>query len=181
MVKTQVALAIALTLPALVTASNHTCDGFDDYYAKILIFAIIGACCGIPSIVLGCMPACCGKQIEKAKLFGKIGITLGILSVIMPFIGAKVATGPVVKMVCDDKICNPNGCTDKEEEDLKSGMTALGVLVAYTVGHGYIALICGIVGVSVSAAAHCGCCKAKPDAGAPAAAVVVATPGPVAK
>ena len=55
-------------------------------------------------------------------------------------------------------------------------LNAAGVIVAYTLGHGYIALITGISGVITCACTLCDCCKAKGEAApADAAGVVVAS------
>jgi hypothetical protein len=145
----------------------------EHFFKTILIMSAVGACLAIPGIVLGCMPTCCGKMVEKAKPIGIIAMILGLVGMIMPAIGGKVAIDSSIDKVCEDKGCNPNGCDQEEIDEEKDVLAGFGIILAYTIGHGYIALICGIIALAMGGAACCKCCKAKPEAGG--GDVVVAT------
>merc|ERR1712216_1010084 len=143
-------------------------DAVKIWYSAIKVCVWIGLLVmAVPSIVLGCMPACCGKQVPKRKIFGGIGIFLGFLALIMPFIGAKTGAAGACAKLCKEAECEDYAwCADDAGKTAcKEYLGGLGVFVAYTAALGFLPLICGIVGMSVSGAAICGCCKAKDAAG----------------
>lgn len=164
-------------------ACNHMSQACEDkivehFFATILTFSAVGAVLAIAGIVLGCLPTCCGKMIEKAKPFGIIAMVLSLIGMIMPAIAGKVAIDSSIDKVCEDKGCNPNGCDQDEIDEEKDALAALGIVLAYTVGHGYLPLILGIIGMAMGGAACCKCCKAK---GEPAGGDVVVATAAVAK
>ena len=65
----------------------------------------------------------------------------------------------------------------KEELDT---ISAIGTFISYVYAFGWLAVVLGIVGISLSAAIFCGCCKAAATAQTnPAQGVVVAQPAVV--
>merc|ERR1719456_1976511 len=127
----------------------------------------------IVSIVLGAMPACCGKMVDKRKIFGGISVLLGVLGMFMPAIGAMAGSSGTVNKVC--KCYDKEGCPcdDAEKKALKTFLGTLGIFFAYLFALGWLAIILGIVGISMGGASCCGCCKAKDAAPAVATGTIV--------
>ena len=68
-----------------------------------------------PSIVMGCLPACCGKMVAQRQILGGFGITLAIFSWFMPLIGAITGTHKACVKVCEDSECDEHYQADAHE------------------------------------------------------------------
>merc|ERR1719313_1407661 len=67
----------------------------------------------IPSVVLGCLPTCCAKMVDKRKIIGAVGMFLGAFSWFMPLIGALAGADGACESMCDQSECeNDTWCRD---------------------------------------------------------------------
>jgi hypothetical protein len=144
------------------TPSDEYCSGFDSFMGKVVIFSIIAALIAIVGITIGSKAAC--KHVDRPKTMGTIAISLGALATLLPAFAGCAAAGGVVEDMCSKESCFPMGCDEKQIHDLHAGLAELGIFVTYTLGHGYLALILGIVSISLGFSAYCGCCKPSPAA-----------------
>ena len=148
--------------------STCDADALKFWYSAIKTTVWLGLfIMAIPAIVLGCMPACCGKMLEQRKPMGGAAIGLGFFAMFMPAIGGMTGGGGACTKVCKEAECEHySACVDDAGmADCKAGLSALGVIVGYTAALGFLPLICGIVGAAMGCAACAGCCKANPNAG----------------
>lgn len=144
------------------------------YFGAIMTWSLLGAVFGIVGIVLGCMPACCGQMIPQRKVLGIVGICVAAFGMLMPYLGSSMAANSVANPCCKGDLAD---CCRGADGDIKKILKALGVIVAYTVGFGWLTCILSPTGIALSGAAMCGCCKAKPSDGQGAVAGVVVAQG----
>ena len=120
----------------------------------------------VPSVVMGCLPACCGKMVAQRKILGALGIVLGICSWFMPLIGAHMGTYGACTKTCEDAECNeystqcnlPSPSESEYEWVCENMYNAHGIIGIFIFGGGgIIPLMICIIGVVFSAIACCGC------------------------
>lgn len=153
----------------------------DDYYGKILVGSIIATVICIIFIIVPSAPVCCGYDMKKdacPKIAGGLAIAIGIFMIFVPFIASISAADGATDDVCN--ACH-DGCTDEQRKAIKDILSALGVLVAYTAGMGFLPVIFGIVAAAMGCCACCPCCgplkrKLDENGKTPAPATVVGTP-----
>lgn len=150
-----VASVAAFIAAAAGTVENKT---LDDWYASILAGSLVGFFLGVVLVVLLSLPLCCGILKEPAKIIAGVGILLGFIIQFIPAIAGAVATSIVI-----DKQCKESACTDADKKILKETLTALGVFVAYTLGHGWTCIIIGITIMALGCCVFCKCCKMKDE------------------
>lgn len=145
------------------------------YIGVIKGFSYTGVFMCIAAIVLGSLGPCCAKMVEKRKIFGVAAILLSIFGFIFPAIGAMAGSNSTVEKACKCYEDNGATCTDEEKKDIKAVLSGFGIIIAYLGAFGWLAIILGIVGISMGGASCCGCCKAKDEgaAGAVATGTVV--------
>lgn len=152
-------------------------DDAKDWYSKILVGSMVGAAIALITLVITSLPVCCGVMKDgNLKCIGAVVGVIAGLSLLIPFVTGAATSGQVVDDVC--KNCS-GGCTDKEREDIRTAISALGVYVAYTAGFGFIVVILGAISMCLACCMCCPCCgplqeaqQAKQQGGAPAAQVV---------
>jgi ABC-type nickel/cobalt efflux system permease component RcnA len=149
----------------------------EDYYARIWVGSIIGGVICTITIIVASIPGCCGKMTNGPLI--PIAVVIMILAGIcmsIPMITGKVVTDSVISDACDK--C---GCSEQDEKKLKDAFSTLGVLVAYTVGGGFIVVILGGITMCLGCLLCCPCCgplqqaklaQKEGAAGAPPAAVL---------
>lgn len=159
-------------------------DCKNDYYGKIVGGTVAAAVIAVIFLVAASVPCCCAVDLDKPmcpKIVGGISIVVGIFCIFIPGIASYGAADGATNDTCDK--CT-NGCTDEEKESIKTVLTGLGVLVAYTVAYGFVACVLGPVAAAVGCCAICPCCgplKTKQEArkagqSPPAAGTVVGQP-----
>ena len=76
------------------------------------------------------------------------------------------ATAKLVRTPTAEADVNHSGCSEKDKSDAKDAVGALGILVAYLHGFGFLVVILGITASALGCCICCKCCKMKDDAGA---------------
>merc|ERR1712224_870207 len=127
----------------------------EDWYGKILIGSIFGIVFTLVTTVVTSLPVCCGvmKDNKSLKIIAIVCGVVGI-SYAIPFISGALTAGSFTDDICDS--CG--GCTDKERTDLEESIGALGVLVAYIHGFGFVVVILSSVTMCLSCCICCPCC-----------------------
>lgn len=162
---------LAATFIAAITACSWTDDDADAWYGAIMVGSIVGFLVGLVLTVLVALPLCCGILKGPAKILAGVAIGLGIFVIFIPLIAGKASTDAAISKMCDK--CGT--CEPDEEQKAKDAIGALGVIVAYTVGHGYLCVIIGVLAACLGCCVCCKCCKMKDkENGAPP--VVVGSP-----
>lgn len=135
---------------------NQACT--DDYYGKIVGGSIAALFLGIAAVIASAIPCCCGYDCDNPmvpKILGGVSIFVGIFIIFIPMMASASAADGAVDDVC--KECS-GGCTDQEKKDAHEVLTALGFIVAYTLGFGFFACIFGPMAAAFGCGAVCQCC-----------------------
>jgi hypothetical protein len=137
-----------------------SCDQkcIDDYYGKMMGGSAAAAVIGIAAIVAASLPCCCGIDCDNPiipKVIGGITAFVGIFIIFIPLMAASGAADGATDDVCSE--CD-NGCTDDDKKKVKESLTALGVIVAYTLGCGFWACLFGPLATGLGLGAVCQCC-----------------------
>merc|ERR1712224_930726 len=103
---------------------------------------------------------------------GATAIILSVVAMIMPAIGGMAAGSKAVDDYCDCMVQHGVVCLESDKDAAKAAVSALGVLAAYILAYGWLAVVLAIVGISMGGATCCGCCKAN-EAKNPSQGVVV--------
>lgn len=128
----------------------------EDWYGKILVGSIVGAVLTIITTVVASLPVCCG--VMKNSNLIPIAVALGVVAAIclfIPLITGMATTGGLVDDICNS--CD-DGCTEQDRSELTDAIGALGVIVAYIHGFGFIVVILGAVTLCLSCCMCCPCC-----------------------
>eukprot|EP00440_Ansanella_granifera_P001372 gb/GFBE01001479.1/.p1 GENE.gb/GFBE01001479.1/~~gb/GFBE01001479.1/.p1 ORF type:complete len:175 (+),score=50.22 gb/GFBE01001479.1/:1-525(+) len=159
-------------LAASLLGSAVACQDVGEVWlASLVIFGVIGGLLGLIFVVLSAVPLCCGAMKGAAKPIAAASIVVGILACFVPLIGAGIAAAGAVSTVCDSD-CYSNGCTDEEKQALNEILSAYGVVAAYFLGLGWLAIILGIVAASLGCCILCKCCKMKDEVAPPQVQVI---------
>jgi len=183
----------------LYKCTDNTCSAYagcecdqscvDDYYGKIITGSICSLVIALVMIIATAVPCCCGVDLDKPicpKVVGGLAICLGIFCVFIPLLASYGAADGATNDTCAK--CD-GGCTDEQKESIKSLLNALGAIIAYTSGFGFLACIFGPLAAAIGCCTVCPCCgplKTKIEnrkagvagqpAGAPATATVMGQP-----
>jgi len=143
-----------------------TTDEEEAYYAKILVGSIVGAVICLATVIVASLPVCCGKFTTLPLIpVSVVCMVIAGICMAIPLLTGKVAMDGVI-----EDACAKCGCTEADKNDLKEGLSALGVAVAYTFGCGFVVVILGAVTMCLGCCMCCPCCgplkTAKDDAAA---------------
>eukprot|EP00438_Fugacium_kawagutii_P016228 Skav211915 [mRNA] locus=scaffold1200:36549:37863:- [translate_table: standard] len=155
-------LLLGSALVVLACTDAATAYNGDALAAAVMIVSIISIVFGLLTIILMSLPLCCGVLKKWGKAIGAVGIVLGIVTCVIPFLGSMGACPALVSAVCDDR-CDDLVCTDEQRDDILTGCNAAGAIFVYLFAFGWVGLILGIVGASLACCVCCQCCKAKLD------------------
>ena len=155
------ALLVA-SIVAIVTACEMKEFKDDEYAGSLMAGAIGGIVLGLLMIILVSLPLCCGVLKQYGKCIAAIGIVLGLVALVVPYIGSMGSCGPFVDAICDAR-CDYNQCSAEDKEVMLDACNFLGFIFAYTVALGWVACVLGIVAASLACCVCCQCCKAKLD------------------
>lgn len=139
--------------------SGCTCDDAcaEDYNAKLMAGSIVGFVLGIIVIVVASVPLCCGYDANMPscpKLVGVAAILCGIIIIFVPIMGVSSAADGAAADTCAK--CD-DGCTEEEEQSIENVLGALGFIIAYTAGMGFLSIIVGVT-ASILGCCVCGAC-----------------------
>lgn len=153
--------------------SEWTAEDTSEFTAKLFTGPIIGIALGLIMTLIASLPLCCGVMKAQGKIIAMIGIPIGILAILMPLFLSMGACTSFVENLCDN--CKTDGgknsCDEQDpfnqnkthREGLSDACAALGILLVYIGGHGWAAIVLGIVAASLSCCILCGCCKMKEE------------------
>jgi hypothetical protein len=148
---------------------SHACawtdEDSEEFYSMLVVGTVIGAIFSIICIVLASLPLCCGIVKPKANIIAAVVITIGIIACFVPAITGKAQADGAVNKMCDrcEADVHHTGCTNKERSDAQDAVGALGILVAYVHGFGFMVVILGITASAMGCCICCKCCKMKDD------------------
>jgi hypothetical protein len=139
---------------------DYSCEWKDEYaedwYGKILVGSIIGFVITLGTTITLSLPVCCGVMKKaNVKVIGIICGIIGGLSLFIPFISGAVSSGALVEDICD--ACT-HGCSDTDRDELNTHLGALGVIVAYIHGMGFLVVVMGAITLCLSCCTCCPCC-----------------------
>lgn len=141
-------------------SDHYSCEWRDEYaedwYGKILVGSLIGFAITLGTTITLSLPVCCGvMKNANVKVIGIICGIIGGLSLFIPFISGAVSSGALVEDICD--ACT-HGCSDTDRDELNTHLGALGVIVAYIHGMGFLVVVMGAVTLCLSCCTCCPCC-----------------------
>jgi len=189
---------LAQTTRTTWNTSANTCswsqEDTDDWIGSIMAGSIIGWIFALILSILGCIPLCCSGPTLKAQatIIGIVCILGGLFAFFIPAIAGAAATSGAIDDYCDR--CQAEGyssCSEADRDEAKDDIAALGIIVAYLLGFGWLVVIQAIVAMVLGCAIMCKCCKMKEEAqqpnygpgnmppqtyGQPQAAVIVGQP-----
>jgi len=128
----------------------------EDWYGKILVGCVFGIIFTLVTTIVTSLPVCCG--VMKDGPLKPIAIVCGVVagfSYFIPFISGFATAGAFTDDICNS--CD-NGCTDDERKQIEEAIGALGVLVAYIHGFGFIVVILASITMCLTCCMCCPCC-----------------------
>lgn len=163
-------LALASFVGAL--ACTWTKKDEDDWVAGLVAGCIVGALFALIAIVIAALPLCCGIMKPQGKIIAGVCMFIGIFMCFVPAIAAKASGDSAITKFCDRCAAEPGHgeCTEKDKQQAKDGVAALGIIVAYLLAYGWVTVILGITAAALSCCICCKCCKMADEPGAQAGA-----------
>jgi len=162
-------MALLVAVGAILGGLSCTWSDADteEFYSMLMIGTILGALFGIVCVVLGALPLCCGIMKPQAKIVAGIIIGIGIFICFIPAITGAAQGSAAVDKMCDRCKESTNrydsDCSDKDKEEAKEAISALGVIVAYIHAFGFVVVILGITAATFGCCILCKCCKMKEE------------------
>jgi len=130
-------------------------DMAEDWYGKILVGCIIGIVITLVTTVVTSLPVCCGVMKDgPVKIIAIVCGAIAAVSYAIPFIAGAATAGSFTDDICDS--CG--GCNDKDRKDLEESIGALGILVAYIHGFGFVVVVLASITLCLSCCMCCPCC-----------------------
>merc|ERR1712127_465685 len=136
-----------------------TDDNTSAYTSGVMGGSIAAAIVGIILVVVVALPLCCGILKQFAKIIAIVVIVVSILVMVLPLLISMGACGGPV----DDACVECGGCTESQRSSLEDSCKALGILIVYFAGFGWLGIILGITAMGMSCCIFCGCCAMKAD------------------
>jgi len=140
----------------------------EEFYAMLIIGTVIGLLFAIICIVFACLPLCGGIMKPQAKIIAGVAIAIGIIVCFIPAITGKAQADAAVNKMCDRCAADPTnaGCSEQDKSDAKEAVGALGIIVAYVHGFGFLVVVLGVTAAALGCCICCKCCKMKEEGGA---------------
>jgi hypothetical protein len=163
----QFAVLVALSAVMGGLACSWTDKDSEEFYGMLIIGTVIGALFSIICIVVACLPLCAGIMKAQAKIVAGVVIAIGIFVCFIPAITGKAQADAAVNKMCErcEADVNHSGCSEVDKSDAKDAVGALGIIVAYVHGFGFMVVILGITAAALGCCICCKCCKMKDEDG----------------
>jgi len=162
-------LAVLLAFTAIVggLSCSWTDKDSEDFYGMMIVGTVIGVLFAMMCIVFACLPLCAGMMKPQAKIIAGIVIAIGIIVCFIPAITGKAQADAAVNKMCDRCAADPShrGCTADDKTKGKEAVGALGIIVAYVHGFGFLVVILGVTAAALGCCICCKCCKMKEEEG----------------
>jgi len=117
---------------------------------------------GIIMTILMALPVCCGvgknaMPIKNWKIVAGVCMGISIFIIFIPAIASTASTHAAIDDFCDRcSSTHTGGCRQVDKDNARAVITGYGMIIGYTAGFGFVAVILGIVGASL---ACCICCE----------------------
>lgn len=159
-------LAFAMIIGGL--SCSWTDKDTEEFHGMLIIGSVIGTLFAIICIVFASLPLCAGIMKPQAKIVASVAISIGIFVCFIPAITGKAQADAAVNKMCERCSADPthSGCTADEKSKAKEAVGALGVIVAYIHGFGFLVVVLGITAAALGCCICCKCCKMKEEGGA---------------
>jgi len=156
---------------AMVSIMGGLCCTWTDkdtetYVGMLWVGSIIGTIIGIALIVFGSLPVCCAILKPQAKIIAVVILIFGLIIMFIPAITGKAVADGAIDKYCDRCAVESSGhagCTEADRSKGKDDIAAIGIVVAYIWGLGFLCVICGITAMSLGCCIFCKCCKMKEE------------------
>jgi len=141
-------------------AAGCVCDKKceDDYTGKIVAGSIIALVLSLGATIAASIGCCCGVDCGNPlipKVIGAFSMLVGILMIFVPMMAASNAADGAVDDMC--ATCS-HACSEDDKKAAKDVLTALGFIVAYTIGCGFWACIFGPTAIGIGGCSICQMC-----------------------
>jgi len=165
-------LALLLAFCAIVgsLSCSWTDKDSETFYGMLIVGTVIGTLFGIICCVFACLPLCCSIMKPQAKIIAWVVILIGIFICFIPGITGKAQGDAAVNKMCercDADANNAGKCSEDDKTKAKDAVGALGVIVAYMHGFGFVVVILGVTAAIMGCCICCKCCKMKDDEAIP--------------